>query len=143
MESAFLLKRPKRSLLVIASAALADLAISETWAAAADVGCALCEITGDDASRWPLFDEGLDVLARCASRRSVALSPDRLLALLDDGAASTGFGGDGNYVVTSTLSVGSATGRVAVGASVADGVVSLSSSARLCEAVRCVVVGLG
>ena len=47
MESAFLLKRPKRSLLVIASAALSDLAISETWAAAADVGCALCEITGD------------------------------------------------------------------------------------------------
>jgi len=78
------------------------------------------------------------VLARCASRRRVSLSPDRLLALLD-GAASTKFGDDGAYVVTSTLSVGSATGRVAVGASVADGVVSLSSSARLCEAVRCVV----
>ena len=142
VESAFLLKRPKRSLLVIASAALADLAISETWSAAADVGCALCEVSEEDASRWPLFDEGLDVLARCASRRRVVLSPDRLLALLD-GAASTEFGGDGNYVVTSTLSVGSATGRVAVGASVAGGVVSLSSSARLCEAVRCVVVGLG
>ena len=141
VESAFLLKRPKRSLLVIASAPLSDLAISETWAAAADVGCALCEVSEEDASRWPLFDEGLDVLARCATRRRVALSPDRLLALLD-GAASTEFGGDGNYVVTSTLSVGSATGRVAVGASVADGVVSLSSSARLCEAVRCVVVGL-
>ena len=142
VESAFLLKRPKRSLLVIASAALSDLAISETWAAAADVGCALCEVSEDDASRWPLFDEGLDVLAHCSTRRRVALPPDRLLALLD-GAASTEFGGDGNYVVTSTLSVGSATGRVAVGASVADGVVSLSSSARLCEAVRCVVVGLG
>ena len=138
VESAFLLKRPKRSLLVIASAALADLAISETWSAAADVGCALCEITDDDASRWPLFDEGLDVLARCASRRRVALSPDRLLAILNGGVLSD-FGGDGNYVVTSSLAVGAATGRVALGASVADGVVSLSSSARLCEAVRCVV----
>ena len=137
VESAFLLKRPKRSLLVIASAALADLAISETWAAAADVGCALCEITDDDASRWPLFDEGLDVLARCATRRRIALSPERLLALLNGGVLSD-FGGDGSYVVTSSLAVGAATGRVALGA-VADGVVSLSSSARLCEAVRCVV----
>ena len=125
---------------MIASAPLSDLAISETWAAAADVGCALCEVSEEeeDASRWPLFDEGLDVLARCATRRRVVLSPDRLLALLD-GAASTEYGGDGSYVVTSTLSVGAATGRVALGASVADGVVSLSSSARLCEAVRCVV----
>ena len=138
MESAFLLKRPKRSLLVIASAALADLAISETWSAAADVGCALCEITDDDASRWPLFDEGLDVLARCATRRRVALPPDRLLALLNGGVLME-FGGDGAYVVTTSLSVGTATGRVALGASVADGVVSLSSSARLREAVRCVV----
>ena len=128
---------------MIASAALADLAISETWSAAADVGCALCEVSEEDASRWPLFDEGLDVLARCATRRRVALSPDRLLALLNGGVLSDFFGGDGNYVVTSTLAVGSATGRVALGASVADGVVSLSSSARLCEAVRCVVVGLG
>jgi len=138
VESAFLLKRPKRSLLVISSAALADLAISETWAAAADVGCALCEVSEEDASRWPLFDEGLDVLARCATRRRVALGPDRLLALLNGGVLSD-FGGDGSYVVTSSLAVGAATGRVALGASVADGVASLSSSARLCEAVRCVV----
>ena len=138
VESAFLLKRPKRSLLVIASAPLSDLAISETWAAAADVGCALCEVSEEDASRWPLFDEGLDVLARCATRRRVSLSPDRLLALLNGGVLSD-FGGDGSYVVTSSLAVGAATGRVALGASVADGVASLSSSARLCEAVRRVV----
>ena len=67
---------------------------------------------------------------------SAVSEPSRSLL---DCAASTEFGGDGSYVVTSTLSVGSATGRVAVGASVADGAVSLSSSARLCEAVRCVV----
>ena len=42
------------------------------------------------------------------------------------------------YVVTSTLSLGSAAGGVALGASVADGVASLSSSARLCA--RCVVL---
>ena len=73
-----------------------------------------------------------------ATRRRVALPPDRLLALLNGGVLSD-FGGDGAYVVTSELAVGSATGRVALGASVADGVASLSSSARLCEAVRCVV----
>lgn len=140
-ERAFLLKRPRRSLLVIASAALADLAISENWAAAADVGCALCEVLEEGAARWPLFDEGLDVLARCASRRRVTLTPRRLLSLLG-GAQLEEFGADGAYVVTTTLSVGAATGRVAVGASVADGVISLSSSARLCDAVRGIVCGV-
>ena len=141
-ERAFLLKRPRRSLLVIASAALADLAISENWAAAADVGCALCEVSEEGAARWPLFDEGLDVLARCASRRRVTLAPRRLLSLLGGAQLEDDFGADGAYVVTTALPVGAATGRVAVGASVADGVVSLSSSARLCDAVRGVVRGV-
>jgi hypothetical protein len=70
------------------------------------------------------------------------LAPRRLLSLLGGAQLEDDFGADGAYVVTTALPVGAATGRVAVGASVADGVVSLSSSARLCDAVRGVVRGV-
>ena len=87
--------------------------------------------------RWPLFDEGLDI---GPLRHAVAASRwgRRLLALLNI-EASTKFGGDGAYVVTSALSVGSATGRVALGASVADGVIAVVVRAAL-EAVRVVLL---
>eukprot|EP01052_Picozoa_sp_SAG31_P005348 SAG31_NODE_234_length_19701_cov_16.835068_6_plen_600_part_00 len=99
VENLRLLRRPQQRVLVLVSKELDGLAISEKWQPATDVGLfvaamptlaeekqLIAEGQGHhllDAATWTVYDEGVPVLARCATRRVLQLGAGQFLEALE------------------------------------------------------------